>query len=331
MARRSGVSTTTVSYIFSGKEDRVSENTVLKVKRAASELMYSPNGLIRALRSRRTGTIGFCYPVRLDYTNPYIAMMFDGVRAGAEESNYDVLIYGNRAKQPGDVEPAAFLDGRIDGLVFWPGLGPPILERLSNVDLPTVALLTSQVPEPFGYAATDEYQAAKAALDHLISIGHTRIAYVTGNSDYFHLARRKDAFLKAMSAAGLIAAAVIDGHWKAASLRLLEIRSRPTNRFTAVVCGFDDIAISLAAGFESRGIRVPDDVSLVSFEGIASGTGKGAITTLRQPIREIGRAAAVSLSALINGASPSLCRTLFSAELIVGRTTAHTAADNIGA
>ena len=330
MARRSGVSTTTVSYIFSGKEDRVSENTVLKVKRAASELMYSPNGLIRALRSRRTGTIGFCYPVRLDYTNPYIAMMFDGVRVGAEESNYDVLIYGNRGKQPGDIEPAAFLDGRIDGLVFWPGLGPPILERLANVGLPTVALLTSQVPEPFGYAATDEDQAAETALDHLISMGHTRIACVTGNSDYFHLARRKDAFLKAMSATGLIAAAVIDGHWKAASLRLPEIQSRPTNRFTAVVCGFDDIAISLAAGFESRGIRVPDDVSLVSFEGIASGTGEGAITTLRQPIREIGRAAAVSLSELINGASPSLCRTLFPAELIAGRTTAHAVAGNSG-
>ena len=130
MARRSGVSTTTVSYILNGKEDRMSEKTVQKVKLAASELMYSPNGLIRALRSRRTGTIGFCYPVPLDYTNPYIAMMFDGVRAGAEESNFDVLIYGNRGKQPGNLDPAVFLDGRIDGLVFWPGLRPSHLGPL---------------------------------------------------------------------------------------------------------------------------------------------------------------------------------------------------------
>ena len=308
----------------------MSEKTVQKVKLAASELMYSPNGLIRALRSRRTGTIGFCYPVPLDYTNPYIAMMFDGVRAGAEESNFDVLIYGNRGKQPGNLEPAVFLDGRIDGLVFWPGLGPPILDRLSNAGLPTVALLTTEVPRPFGYSATDEFQAAETALNHLIAMGHRRFVYAAGNLDYFHLARRRDAFLKAASAMRLAAVTVIDGSVADAGLRLIEMQSSSEHRFTAVVCAFDNVAFNLAARFESQGIRVPHDVSLVSFEGVASGSREDAITTLRQPIREIGRAAAHNLKTLINGARPSLCRTLFPAELIVGRATAPVLVDELG-
>ncbi len=324
VAKLAGVSPTTVSFVINGKDARISVATADRVREAASELMYSPNSLIRALRFRRTETIGYCFPVRTSYLNVYVGAIFDGVHSGAEAAGYDLLIYRNRSENPIDIEASMFLDGRIDGLIYWPGAETPTLDRLAGASLPTVALLTTEVPDALGYCAVDEPQSADSAVEHLLGLGHERIAYVAAGTRLPHLAVRRDAFRTALAARGVDLWGVHEGRWsREVCAGVVEEWFDRWNRPTAICCAYDGMAFDLISELDNRGIRVPEHVSIISYEGIVPGTGQDGVSTLRQPVRAMGIWAAQSLADLIGGTDATDLRRAFPSELVGGRTTAR--------
>ncbi len=323
VARLAGVSIGTVSNVLNGK-GRFSETTRRRVLWAASELQFAPNALIRALQSGRTNTIGvFTWRVYLGGSRDVSLDMLRGISRGLSEHSLDALLYA-RHPHEGEVEAAYFMDGRVDGVILAPGgLNRAGVDALAASGLMGVLLYQRYVPGRLASVRIDNASGIAAAVDHLVRLGHRRIAFVSPlYSDDFH--ERYEAYCNALEAHGIVpdrrlAATSVTEHGpdlEHAVLALIQ-REHPA---TAILAGNDGLALRTLEILANRGVSVPGDVSVVGFDD-APDAATARLTTIRQPAEELGFQAAVLMKRLLEGRNGADCHMVLPVHFVPRETT----------
>ncbi|MDY0908216.1 LacI family DNA-binding transcriptional regulator [Microbacterium sp. CFBP9034] len=299
VAARAGVSVSAVSRVLSDAPSaRVSEDTRRRIQDAAQELGYRPNFAARALKFSRTNVVGLIVP---DLTNAIFTELMRGVEDEAHRRGYMVLLARAEGMPEGEESiPRLIGEGRVDGVLVQVGdhMRPHDLQKLVEGTLPVV-FVNSIHPQRAGSVVLEDEAGMRLATEHLIGLGHTRIAFIGGLPSSDTSERREQGFRAAMADAGH---AVDDDHLTrlgydprsggAALARLAALEPRPT----AVVVANVNAAHGALLEARRLGLRVPEDLSLVAMHD--AWTAENAwppLTTVRMPLYELGRAAMAAI------------------------------------
>ena len=268
---------------------RVSANTRERVLRAAAELGYKPNVVARSLVRRRSYAIGLVVP---DLANQFFAHVVSGAQRVAVEEGYAVLLCEQRGTSI-DQHLEALRARQVDGLILDAAGAASIPEHL--LDGINVVLI-DQPSERWPGVASDAEGAGRMAAEHLLSLGHTRIAFIGPSADVHSFRMRERGFARALRAAGVSleselvrrAPATVAGG--IAGMRaLLSLPSPPT----AVFCANDLLALGAYKACGQASVQIPRDVSIVGCDDIEfAQLVTPELTTVSVPARELGARAA---------------------------------------
>lgn len=300
VARAAGVSAATVSRALSGR-GRISDATRARVRAAAADLGYVVSAAASALATGRAANIGVVVPL-LDRW--FFANVLDGIASRLAPQGYDMTLYSmsDERSQRDGVLDVSLRRGRVDGIIVLSvTLADDEVDRLLALDLPVVGLgaTTPRLPA----LRVDELAVARAATEHLLSLGHRRIAHIgagyAGDPGLDIPSLRRHGFTSAMADAGIpdapFAAAdfTIEGGHRAA-LALLDGAAAPT----AIFAASDEIAFGAMFAARDRGLDVPRDLSVIGVDGHEMGGFFGLTTIAQFPHEQGERAAAAVLAAL---------------------------------
>lgn len=329
VARVCDVSVATVSYVISGTRV-LKQETRDRVIKAMEELDYHPSAVARGLVSKRVHTLGVhCSVVRADQflTNPYAAGILGGILGRAQQEDFDVTIFTNRWENMQASAPV-IRDGRTDGLlVLAPALDCDMLPGLAKLGMPIIGI-AAQTHQGVTTVDVDNYAGAKLAANHLIGLGHRRIAAIAGDEDLASFAPRRRGFVDALAAANLpidpawLLTSRFDGSLAGEQARaLLGSAERPS----AICAGNDAIAIAVIEAAQQQGVAVPDQLSVVGFDDLpVASVFTPNLTTIRQPLTEIGaRATALLIEQLRGKSQKSGATHLLAPEIVVRDSTAR--------
>ena len=329
IARACNVSTATVSYVINGKSTLLPE-TRERVMRKMREMNYHPSAVARGLTNKRMNTLGVLFDSvgsEIAIWHPYTSGILQGIVAASAEAGYNVTLFTEMWRSA-EMSLPKLRDRRTDGLVV---VAPPgdtdILPSLKSAGLKVVTV--SSESAVFGMPCVDVDNAAGVhlAVEHLREIGHQRIAFLGGELNMFSAIIRQAAFRSALQAARLDA---VPEYLAASSyqdpaaaereaIRLLSLPVPPT----AIVAGNDQIAIATLKAAHGLGVRVPQQLSVVGFDDIPDAAlMQPALTTVRQPLLEIGSQAARLLLRTLSGETVPIECLLIKPTLVVRSTTA---------
>ncbi|HEV7310091.1 LacI family DNA-binding transcriptional regulator [Ensifer sp.] len=294
VAQRAGVSVGTVSRVLA-KNKTVNEDIRLKVEATIEAIGYRPNILGRSLRLAKTDIIGLVVP---DITNPFFAELAKHVEMLASAEGHSVLLANTHDDPEAEKQQIETLLGRLPaGLILVP---------VSNslVDTLVTRTRTVTVDRPLsGHAlvAVDNRHGGYLAADHLLSLGHRRLGYISGPSTTEVSGERREGFLSRLAAFSEthsgehVAPQVLEGHFDYRSGEELgkKMLMQPAGtRPTAIATASDQQAIGLLRAAGDMGLRVPHDLSIVGFDDIPlASLVQPRLTTIRQPIDEMARLA----------------------------------------
>lgn len=299
VAVRAGVSPTTVSHVLNNTPGtRTSEKTRARVHAAAAELGYSANAVARALRTRRSDSVGFVGDEIA--TTPFAGKLILGAQEVVRQHD-GVLLVTNTSydAELENREIRELLSRDIDG-VLYAAMYHRVVTVPASLHAAPVVVLNARTNDDRSWVSPDEYAGGEDAAQVLIDAGHRRLAMI-GNSDPIPAASGRPAgFLARAAAAGIPAEDVTvvyvsptAGHAAEAAMRLLDRPDRPTGLF----CFNDLMAMGAYNSARRLGLRIPDDLSVVGFDDLAilSAAADPALTTIALPHLEMGAWAAEQL------------------------------------
>ncbi|MGB9777063.1 MAG: LacI family DNA-binding transcriptional regulator [Anaerolineae bacterium] len=309
VARRAGVSRQTVSRVLNNKGE-VRPETRQRVLAAIEELNYRPNAVARSMVRGHTCTLGCIAPTLTDFT---FASIIEGAQAEARCRGYFILTGSAPTEQEVESLLEEFLHRQVDGLmVFNPYADGRFrhLRPLMESGIPIVYLGNTPRGEPVSSVRCDDQDGGFRATRYLLELGHTAIATVTGPSNEECVGDRLNGYRRALEESGLSAddRMVVRGDWSALSgYRAVRFLLEASMTFTAVFAQNDQMAVGAIRALEEAGLQVPRDVSVIGFDDIPLASYfDPPLTTLRQPMAELGAHAARLLIAAIRepGLSP---------------------------
>jgi DNA-binding LacI/PurR family transcriptional regulator len=319
VAKRAGVSQSTVSLVLSGKgPGRVSEATAEAVRRAARELGYRPNAAARALRSGSASAVGL---VVRDVTHPFFGRTLRGAQRAARDAGHVVvLIDDNYGSSGRDSSVEALRDGTIDGFLFFAADPSPALVAPGG---PPIVLVENEQPR-LPFVRLDSEGGADAAMAHLRELGHRRVGYLRSSAGGQTFDRRHAQWAAHVRAAGEDPERQVTGFSAfdadssiAAGRALLTHPDRPA----AFLCDDDLLAAGLLAAAAELGLDVPSDVAVVGFDDLdIARLTSPPLTTVRFDPEALGAAAFELLHARLQGKRPR--NRVLPSELVVRRSTA---------
>ncbi|SDU93313.1 transcriptional regulator, LacI family [Microlunatus sagamiharensis] len=292
VARRAGVSPAVVSYVVNGGPRNVAPGTAARVRDAVRDLGYRPNRAARALRRGSTGIVGLVIP---RVANPFMAELSEAVQDAAARRGLAVLAAGSGNEPDVERELLQTLPRHgVDGLLVATVLGHADPPPGTAPGLPTVYL---NAPFPVGgrcAVGPDATQGARLVVDHLLAVhGHRSVALVTGESGARRAGARELGWQQALAAYDAAPGPVVRVGWdrrggSAAVAALLAGPQRPT----AVFATSDAQALGVLHGLRAAGVRVPEDVAVVGFDGIEEAAyAAPPLTTAKQPVAAMAEAA----------------------------------------
>jgi DNA-binding LacI/PurR family transcriptional regulator len=323
VAREAGVSVATASRVASGL-DNVRSATRERVERAMRELLYVPPG-----RRAATGVIGLLLP---DFENPIFPALAQAMENRATEAGFASILCSTASAAYREVDYVhMLLDRRVDGMIFisceMTNMSGDhdhygrLLEEGARIVFVNGALNSLSVPS----VGVDEELAGESATQHLIELGHSVIGYAAGPDYYLPTQQKAAGREKALRAAGLHADGLVahDEFTVAGGRRALrELLSRTTPP-TGVICSNDLMAIGVLQEASAQKLRVPEDLSVVGFDGIdATRWTDPPLTTVEQPIEEIAETAVNALKSLVEEPTKPLPDFSFRPQLAVRGSTA---------
>ena len=303
IARAARVSHSTVSRALRGSP-LVNPKTAARIRRIAEKLGYLPSALGRSLKTRQTMTLGVVVNTIAD---PVMAELVAGIQEVANRAGYSILLAESHAEPERELRAVrSLLEHRVDGVLAAASrVGPEYRSLLEPIGVPIV-LINNQHPQPYRHAVSiDSLPASLAITEHLIALGHRRIAYIGDRYGYQTDWERYTGYAEALRAHGIelrpeLAVkgdGMIAGGIEAMSA-LLELRHRPT----AVFCYNDLTAIGAMRAIRARGLRIPQDISVAGFDDLFfSADTYPPLTTVRQPKRLMGAMAAEILLKVMAG------------------------------
>uniref|UniRef100_UPI003D81C6A6 Ancestral LacI Transcription Factor n=1 Tax=Escherichia coli TaxID=562 RepID=UPI003D81C6A6 len=269
---------------------------------------------------RRSHTIGVV-TTGLSFYGP--SQILVGIERAAREHGYSLLL-ATVHEDPDEVEEAinTLRERRVDGIIIVaPHNSEEEAQLAQEAGVPPVVFLSAQ-PPGVPTVSVDQYAGARLATEHLLDLGHRRIALITGPQDWLEARERLQGWREALAEAGLPPPAVLQGDWSAASGYEAARQLLEQPDFTAIFAANDQMALGVLRALHERGLRVPDDVSVVGFDDIPeSAYFHPPLTTVRQDFEELGRQAVEQLLEMIEGEEPPPPAVL-PPELIVRESTA---------
>lgn len=304
VAKRAGVGKVTVSYVLNGrsKDARISEETAERVRQAANELDYRPNGLARMLVKQRTSSLAlvFQYADLFSSGSGFINEVMRGVCAAAVDEGYDLMLH-TRFVGNSESEADALSDGRVDGALILRDQDDPTLLTLLERGFPTVQFFTRSDDVNAAWVDADNFSGARMAVRHLLDLGHQNIGMVMGPSGSVPANDRFQGYRDALENVGL---AVDESYLVKAGNNIEALRtvndflSRP-KRPTALFVWADDVAIACLEVARQLGISVPEQLSIVGFDSLdACNRTVPPLTSVRQPIYQMAVEATRLVAAL---------------------------------
>lgn len=288
VAARAKVSHQTVSRVINNHPN-VSKATRERVEAAIAELGYRRNPAARSLVTRRTRTIGVLAS-ELGQYGPANTLL--GVQQAAREAGYFVSIAAIKGAGPEAISDAVrhLADQGADGMiVIVPHAGTLQTLEALNLDVPVVVVGGAGDGRLSG-AMVDQKLGARLAVAHLVSLGHERIGHVSGPLDWIDGQARVDGWREELAAAGLAADLLVEGDWSAGSGYRIGQELADQRTATAVFVSNDQMALGVLRAFGEKGVRVPEDVSLVGFDDQPeSAYFMPPLTTVRQDFEELGK------------------------------------------
>jgi DNA-binding LacI/PurR family transcriptional regulator len=312
IAALANVAPMTVSRVINGS-GYVSVKMREKVQRVIDKLEYHPNALARGLKSQRSHVIGILVP---DILNPFAAELAGSIQEAMLERGYTAfLATTEQSSKREHAALGAFFDHRVAGIAvatMETAAGNEALERFTRRGMPIVVVGRNTAPGGTDLVTADHWKGAYDAVEHLISLGHTRIAYIGGSPQTAGRLRRFHGFLEAMRAHGLSVSEELiagpsyesgpgfskqaDGY--EAMKRLLSLPHAPT----AVFARNDFTALGAMSAARDSGVSIPGDIAIVGFDNVPqSAFTTPPLTTVAQPTAQQGREAAVMLLDRIEG------------------------------
>lgn len=339
VARRAGVAASTVSNLLNDK-GRMSAETRARVREAMDELHFTPNALVRAIRSRRTRILGVLMfdldSIDQNVDHALTIPLLGGIYRAADKAGYDVLLYTGWPGRPERHSGLDFLNGHVDGLLWAvPPVGIPALERVAAAGLPVVTMLSRHVPEGVGYINGDNVAATRAIVAHLVAHGHRRIAFAGPARDSSSNYRdRREGYRQGLDDAVLPYDPALEANppdvrrTGETVAHLIDEWMALPNPPTAIVAVTDAWAEAICRKLDACGFRVPGDIAVTGFDDVpVARLISGGLTTVRQPFAEIGSLAVDRLLALMDGASVDACRVTVPIRLITRATTGDVGKD----
>ena len=323
-----GVSRSTVSKALNDRGD-VSPQTKVRVAQAAQELGYQPSAAARNLRRQRSDKIGLVVNYPIHQVSDFLAELIPGMASVAEEAEYNLILYTSMA---GNAERLTSLcrSREVDGIIIaWPPrLSETVaLSRLMSAEQMPHIFLPRRVPhDEVPHVAVDHVQGARLLTEHLIGLGHRRIGFERLPEVFETDFDRHRGYAEALRAADIaydptlvLSTNSSEPGYEEKSFRDFMAMADPP---TAILFFTDPSAIRALTLAKERQIRVPQKLSIAGYDGIlSSGVTEPALTTVRQPLPEIGRLAVGSLLGMIADNGAAWIQRTLPVELIVRQSS----------
>jgi DNA-binding LacI/PurR family transcriptional regulator len=326
IARAASVSHPTVSRALRNSP-LVNRETAERIQSIAAVMGYRPNKIARSLVTKRTYTIGV---VVTSIADPFIGEVVSGIEAVANEHGYSVVLSNSNADPDLEVKVVhSFQERRVDAVIVTASrVGALYLDLLSRLKIPIVLINNQHEDDAdFIYSVRiDNLTASQAAMRHLIYLGHRRIGYIGDVAGFQSDTERHVGYRAALAAVNLpyLKELVSHGDGKPeggrdAMERLLDLDRQPT----AVFCYNDMSALGAMRAIHARGLIVPDDISIIGFDDLfLASYANPLLTTIRQPMRQMGRLAMETVLKIISG-DRSTTNIKVQGELIIRDSTAQ--------
>ena len=327
VAQRASVSASTVSRVLNG--GYASPDVKARVARVIAELGYSPSPTARNLKMGRTGILGVVAEMS---QGAWFTELLSGVQEGLANRDYGVIL--GSVAPGGCYEPQIIerwiVERRVDGLIFArPGKREaPLVQAALNAGLPLAYVAPEQAFVQGYSVSAHNYKAGEAAARHLGDLGHKRVGFIATHGPSLAVEARFKGFVEGLRASGLSfdsshhfvvdapsaeAGALHGKHWLD-----LPRGSAPTG----IVAADDPIALGFMRSVLHAGLNIPDEVSIVGFEGLPEGAlCWPGLTTLVQPTREMGKDACQRVLELIDDEAPGIDGSTYGMELVVREST----------
>ena len=323
IAEAAGVSTTTVSQILNNKGDRFSEETRKKVMRIVEEFNYQPDFFAQNMVMRKSKTIGMIVP---DVTDFFFSKLIEGIEEQLNSLGYMILLCNtNHDKRLETKYFHELMRRSVEGIVI---ATPNFLEddilknpKVVNREVPLILVDLGKNTRNEGKLLVEEYQGVYDATTYLLENGHQDIAFLREVGDYYQLSERITGFLNCL-----------EDHQVESNPRLIEssfltIRGGYNGTkqllekkipFTALICTNDQMALGAYQAIMEAGMRVPDDISVIGFDGLEiSRFASPALTTVYQPVLDLGRTAGEYMLQAINEPTSKIPNKIFPTKLII--------------
>lgn len=326
VARLAGVHQGTVSRALNRKtEDQVNSETARRVRNAAKQLGYIPNTIARGLRTSSSMTIGVVIP---DLTNPIFPPIVRGIDSYLTPRGYSAVVVNTDGSDATEkLRFESLVQRQVDGFIFATGhSGHSTAGDAYDRGIKAVMVNRDSRGVPFPAVVGDDAQGIRLCVDHLSSLGHHDLVHLSGPEGFSTSQVRTDAFVSACAERGIAAhvAATSAYSVEAGQAAMDEILDRSEFPFTAVVAGNDLLALGVYHSLRMRGLRCPEDVSVVGFNDMPfAGDFQPAMTTVRTPYFEMGAEAARLLLDQIDNDTPTALRVVLPVEFVIRASTAQ--------
>jgi LacI family transcriptional regulator len=320
IARKSGVSRSTVSRVINGDE-KVKPDTRDKVMAVIHEFNFQPNLAARGLAARRTNVIGLVTPAGVStlFTDPYFPQLIRGVTSACNARQYTVMLWLAEPEFERRTISQILHNGLLDGVIVSSMvMDDPIVQSLYESNMPFI-LVGRHPTLDVNYIDVDNVQAAQDATQHLVKQNRNRIATITGPRNMIAGYDRFQGYKKALQARKLplLDELVVEGDFSetggyAAMKKLLPAKP------DAVFAASDAMAFGAMRAIREAGLSVPQDISIVGYDDLpAAAQVTPPLTSIRQPTERMGSLAVDTLIDLIENPQPQTKHLLLATELIV--------------
>ncbi len=323
IGRLAGVSRSTVSRVINDQAS-VSPDVRDRVKEVIRLTGYAPNLAARSLVSGRTGVIGLVIPSRVHslFEDPYFARLIQGISAASNPSGNTLSLFlFQNEEEESRLYPRVVTPGFLDGLVITATrMGDPLLARISNGEIPVVVVGRPDA-DGVSYVDVDNRGGAALAANHLCSLGYQRIGMIGAPTGTTAGADRLTGFVEGLAECDRVLQRNLreDGDFSESSgyEAMKKLIAREPD---AVFVASDTMALGALRALKEQNIRVPEDIAIIGFDGLAPDRSSPILTTIRQPVMQTGSRAVELLNDLISGALAAPISEIMPVELVVGDT-----------
>ena len=302
IANKIGVSRSTVDRALHGR-GRIDEELKQRILSTAKEMNYRPNTLARSLKTNRSGLIGVLMPTVM---TSFFADIVQGISEASNKADYALLFCITKDQESVDKYVSVLLEKRVDGVIVTPFPtvfdSSALCQQLLDVGISVLSVTRPADHPNVSCVMSDNIKGGYVATQHLLQLGHSKIAFVSFSENDCLARQRYEGYLKAMADSGIEPR---DQYYiKADTLdyvnvkKLMDLPDRPT----AIFASTDFLTANIIEQLQEQGVQVPQDMSVIGFDDLLFCTMVNPkITTIRQPKCELGIAAFEQLKKMISG------------------------------